>query len=376
MRIGVWAAVMRCETPSDLGLKLDQMLKRPDGTPFVAHGAGGSSYYILDFTQPEVARVLTEVIRRFMRRYKPDLFKFDFGYELPTFAAAAPQDKQWTGERLLWKGLEVVIQAMRAENPDIVVMYYNLSPHFLDFIDIHSPDDLWMDIGDYQVEANRRLYFSSLMGQLGVSTYGSSGYDWSSSPSIWFDSAAMGSIGSLNDFTGDEQGEAATPDLIARYNGIANVLRLTMLFEVLPVDAVSIGPTSGAHARSWARFEDGELTLLAWRPPIVGDEVLLNTASPIDSRVKDAVQSVGPVIVSSRTGEAIGRSSNLAIVSYGGGEISLRREQGQQAKVISHYFRGVNTEATFPIVGGRLEFDAKSHHTADTPLEWIEVHIS
>jgi len=29
----------------------------------------------------------------------------------------------WAGERLLWKGLDVVVKAMREENPDIVVMY-------------------------------------------------------------------------------------------------------------------------------------------------------------------------------------------------------------------------------------------------------------
>jgi hypothetical protein len=59
---------------------------------------------------------------------------------------------------------------MREENPDLAVMYYNLSPLFLDYFDLHSPDDLFADTGDYDVEANRRFYFSSLMGTLGVPT--------------------------------------------------------------------------------------------------------------------------------------------------------------------------------------------------------------
>jgi hypothetical protein len=376
LRLGMWAAVMRCERPSDLGLTTKHMLQTPDGTPFVAHGANNASYYILDFTQPEVAKALTSVVRRFMRRYQPDLFKFDFGYELPSVRAAAPFDKQWTGERLMWKGLDIVISAMRAENPDIVVMYYNLSPLLLDFIDLHSPDDLWMDIGDYDIEANRRFYFSSLMGQLGVPTYGSSGYDWSSSSSIWFDSAAMGTIGSLNDFGGDEEGETPTPQDIARYNGITHVLRPTTKFDILPLDAVPIGPTLGAHARSWARFEEGELVLLAQRPPVPGEENRLMASRPVDPRVKDVLNSAAPVIIASRTNQGISRTSRLAIVPFGPEvDIFLLREQGMEAVVTAHYLHGAMWKSTASIVSNRLRIPVLLRHSSGVPLEWIDVEI-
>jgi hypothetical protein len=126
---------MRCEDPADLGLSPEQMLRQPDGKPYVV-GGGSSKYFILDFTRPEVERVLSCLARKFVRRYKPDLVKFDFGYELPALDAAAPQDMTWAGERLLWKGLGVVVKAMREENPDIVVMYYELSPLFTDYFDL------------------------------------------------------------------------------------------------------------------------------------------------------------------------------------------------------------------------------------------------
>ena len=204
-KIGLWAALMRCERPGDIGLTVDNMLKQPDGKPFVTSHVGTPDYYLLDFTQPVVAQVLEQLVRKFMRRYKPDLFKFDFGYELPAVSVAAPQDKSYTGERLMQKGLDVVIKAMREENPDLVVMYYQLSPLFLDYFDLHSTDDLFLASGEYDLEANRRIYFSSLLGPLGIPTYGSSGYDWASAPNIWFDSAAVGTIGSLNDFRSDEE---------------------------------------------------------------------------------------------------------------------------------------------------------------------------
>jgi len=375
IRIGLWAALMRCEHPADVGLTEDNMLKRPDGKAYQADFAN-SKYYILDFTQPAVEKVLAELARRFIRRYKPDLLKFDFGYELPSVGIAAPKDKHWAGERLMLKGLDVAINAMREENPDLVVMYYNLSPLFLDYFDLHSTDDLYMCEGEYDVEANRRIYFSSLLGPLGVPTYGSSGYDWASSPHIWFDSAATGTLGCLNDFQGDEQGERSTPELISKYNGLTQVLRKSNTFEIVPLDNVMEAPTLGAHARSWARFENGQLVLLAYRPPVPGEENLLSLQSRNDPRVRDAIQCSVPVVVASRTRESIGRSAELALVPYGSGEVVLRCREGKQAEVRSHYFGDSTTQEVAAVEGGRLRLMARDHDAAGRPLEWIEVRIS
>jgi hypothetical protein len=374
-RVGIWAALMRCERPSDLGLTVDNMLKQPDGKPYLTGNFGGAQYYLLDFTQPEVERVLIRLVRQFMRRYKPDLFKFDFGYELPAVGIAAPQDRNWTGERLMWKGLSVVIKTMREENPDLVVMYYQLSPLFLDFFDLHSTDDLFMAAGEYDLEANRRLYFSSLLGPLGIPTYGSSGYDWASAPNIWFDSTAMGTIGSLNDFQADEQGEGSSPELVAKYNGLAKVLRPTNTFEVLPFGSVSEAPTRGAHARSWARIEQGNLVLLAFRPPAAGELNPL-ASQPTDPRIKDVLRAQAPVVVASQGSEDITRSGKLAIVPYGGGEISIRRRQGKQADIVSHYLGNTAVPGKASIENGFLKIIATERDAAGKPLEWIEVRIS
>jgi hypothetical protein len=374
-RIGLWAALMRCEQPAELGLTVDHMLKQPDGKPYLSRDFGGSHYYILDFTQPEVERVLTGLVRQFIRRYKPDLFKFDFGYELPAMGIAAPQDKSWTGERLMRKGLDVVLTAMREENPDLVVMYYQLSPLYIDYFDLHSTDDLFLASGEYDLEANRRLYFSSLLGPLGIPTYGSSGYDWASAPNIWFDSAASGTIGSLNDFSDDEEGEGVKPELIAKYNGMTQVLRPTNIFEVLPFGSISQAPTFGAHARSWARMEGGQLVLLAFRPPIAGEENPL-ASQATDLRIKDVVHSSVPVVIASRGSEGITRSGMLAIVSYGSGEIVIRRQQGRQAEILSHYFGDSAVPGKASIEDGLLRITAAERDSAGKPLEWIEVHIS
>jgi len=371
-KVGIWAALMRCERPADLGLTDDQMLLQPDGTPYVVKFAG-SQYSILDFTQPAVQTVLVKLAKAFMQRYKPDLLKFDFGYELPPVSKAAPKDKSWSGERLLWKGLDIVIRAMREENPDLVVMYYNLSPLFLEYFDLHSPDDLYAAAGEYELEAERRYFFSSLLGPLGIPTYGSSGYDWASAPSIWFDSAAVGTLGSLNDFRSDEEDEGSTVAATAKYNGLTRVLRSTTTFTIVPLDVIWQGYTAGARAQSWARVEDGDLTLLAYRPP-TGEASPLPSAVT-DARVTGAVQSNVQAVVAARGSGGIARCGELAIVPYQSGEIVVRRERGERATTVSHYFGGATVRQELRIDGGSLRITAKTVEQR-MPLEWIEVTIT
>ena len=112
-------------------------------------------------------------------------------------------------------------------------------------------------------------------------------------------------------FDPTKKSEGATPELVAKYNGVAKILRPTNIFEILPLGTISQAPTFGAHARSWARFEGGELVLLAFRPPIRGEENPL-ASQETDPRVKDIVHSDAPAIISSRDAQSITRSRTLA----------------------------------------------------------------
>ena len=179
----------------------------------------------------------------------------------------------------------------------------------------------------------------------------------------------------MNDFKADEQGEGCTPELAARYNGITHVLRPTINFEISPLDYVPEAPTLGAHARSWARFEAGQLVLLAFRPPVPGDPRVLARQTN-DPRVKGAVQSNVPLVVASKTSDSIASGSNLAIVPYGDAEIVLRRQVGSKAEITSHYFRTVPTRNQATIENGELKITARERNTSGAPLEWIEVRVS
>lgn len=358
LRTGLWAAFMRCEDPRDLGLAPAHMLRGADGKPI--RNSGG--WYLLDFTQPEVQTVLRERARRFARRYRPDLIKFDFGYELPPLATAAPKDMSWAGERMLLKGLEVVVGALREENPDIVVMYYSLSPLLLDYIDLHSPDDLYLCSGEYDVEANRRFWFSSLLGELGVPTYGSGGYDWISMPQIWFDSALAGTLGSLQSFRGDERDSGPSPERVAKYNGLSRVLRRATRFRIEPVgEAPPFAPTRGAHASSWARYEGEELVGVALRGACA---------------YRDLVRTSSSVVLTSLDPEGLARARRLGAVPYGDGELALKRTGAASRVVVKrHLFGGAVEDGGAEAGGGslRLPFQERAAHGA--PVEWIEITV-
>lgn len=370
--VGIWAAFMRCETPSDLGLTPEHMLHQVDGTPIMAGEWGGHPFYLLDFSRPEVAEVLRKAAKQFIRRYKPDLVKFDFGYEIPAMDKAAPHDMNWAGERLLWKGLEVVVKAMQEENPDIVVMYYHLSPLFTDFLDLHSPDDLFLGRGEYDIETNRRFFFSSLCGEFGMPTYGSSGYDWVSQPETWFDSVAIGTLGSLGTLAvPDEAGSTPTHERLAKYNGLTHLVRPSNKFSIIPLDAEYDVPVRGAHASSWARLENGEVVLVALREYRIDGRKGAGT-------FRDIVRTNASVVVASTTKMGIEQSAKLAVVPYGDGEVTIRRatKNAATAEVTEHYFGGKTKVRRVAVQNGEIRLPVTERGEAGSIVEWLELNIS
>ena len=340
----------------------------PDGKPFLHIGATGNRFYILDCTQPEVEAVLRRRAKAFMQRYKPDFVKFDFGYEIPSMSAVAPRDLNFGGERFMMKAMDIIIPALREENPDLVVLYYSLSPFFAKYFDLNSPDDLGRCTEDFELEANRRFFFSSLMGEIGVPTWGSGGYEWRTMPDIWFDSAAIGTIGSLLSFYGPDAKTGATPEHIAKFNGLAHVIRYTDTFSILPVDPEFYGPERGPHIPSWARMENGEVVLVALRQ--YGFDGRKGSG-----KFRDLVSTNASVVVASKTKDGIAQADQLAIVPYGDGDLALKRTGGVSAEVTEHYFGGGKSTQQIPITSGALRVPLREKAADRAVIEWYEVEI-
>jgi len=366
--VGLWAAFLRCQNPGSLGLNETHLLQTVCGEPlWLEHQ--NARYGIFDVTQPAVQQILKERARQFIRRYQPDLIKFDFGYELPSLDVAAPADMNWAGERLLQKGLEIIVDAMKAENPDLVIMYYGLSPLLIDYYDLHSPDDLVYCGGDYDLETNRRIFFSSLCGELGMPTYGSSGYDWASTEDIWFDSAPSGTLGSLNSFDGDENGDKPRDEWIAKYNGLAAILRQTATFQVYPVEASWQGGLRAAFSPSWERIENGKTVLIALRTHKLDGKPALRG-------YKDIMDTDLGLVVASLTDHSIGETRRLGVVPFGNGKCVLKHNSpGQpeiQAKLAFHYLNGHKKESTVVCHNGCINLTFEQAVKGDI-LEWLEI---
>ena len=370
--VGLWSAFMRLEDPAELGLTKAHMLRKADGTAFEIRQTSpieSHPFHIMDFTQPEVQGVIRKLAKDFVKRYNPDFIKFDFGYELPVLDEAAPKDMSWAGERILLRGLEIVVEAMREENPDIVVMYYSLSPLLIDYIDVHSPDDLMISLGEYDLESNRRFFFSSLLGEIGMPTWGSGGYDWLTSPEIWFDSAPLGTLGSLGSFSGPDPRGLATPERVAKFNGLRATLRTTETFSILPVDADYYGPVRGAHSSSWIRLENDEIVMAALR------EYRL-TGGKGSKKFRDQIETTTSVVVASKTNDGIGKASHLAVVPFGDGEVTLKRGgKAASAEMTEHYFRGGKKTRRLGIEKGQLRVPLREKTEDGTLVEWIEIEV-
>jgi len=363
--IGLWAAFLRCQDPAALGLNESNLLQTPEGSPlWLSHGT--SRYGIFDVTQPVVQDVLRLRARQFIRAYRPDLIKFDFGYELPSLDVAAPADMKWAGERLLQKGLDVIVRAMKEENPDLVIMYYGLSPLLIQHFDLHSPDDLVYCGGDYDLETNRRIFFSSLCGELGMPNYGSSGYDWISALDIWFDSTPCGTLGSLHCFDGDENGDLPRDEWIAKYNGLSAILRKQTTFQIQPIDAQWQGGLRAAFSPSWERLEQGKTVLLALRTHRFDGK-------PASRTYKDILNTDVMLVLASMTGADISSAERLGIVPFGDGRCTIRHSSSHRtATLIEHYFRGHQHTTRLDLQNQRMDLTLQSSRGNEI-LEWLEI---
>lgn len=356
--IGLWTAFPRCEDYEALGLDADAVLKDPQGRPHVVHERE-RSWFIFDPTNERAAAHLRERARHLVRAYRPALVKIDFGYEIPPPGVAGPADPSRGGERLFAEFLRVVAGAVKDEDPQITILYYCITPLFGDLIDQCGSDDLWMSRGQYDTGFARRAVLMSLCGAFGMVPYGSSGYDWRSIASIWFDTAVIGTPGVIAPLIGDEFRERPTAALVARYNGVARVTRAAPLFDVVFFDADLDDAAAGPAARSWGRTEGGRLVLVA-----------LRGAVERPAHAPGAARAACHAIVAALGDGALADAAAVAVVPFSDGRVVI--ERGGAGDATAHLFGGATAPWPLERDGAATALDVTTE-AAGVPVEWIEV---
>jgi hypothetical protein len=212
--------------------------------------------------------------------------------------------------------------------------------------------------------------FSGLCGEFGMPSYGSSGYDWVSAPSIWFDSAAVGTVGSLNSFSPDENGDTVQPGWIAKYNGVTHAVRPSLTFSIEPMDGNYISAALGATARSWARHEGDKVTLVALRTRWLnrGD----GTAA-----YGETIATNADVIVASRDENDIEHAASLAVVPFGNGTVQIvtKHINAPSVAVKEHAMGGEICDFEVPVTNGRFSLPLREQNDQGRPVEWLEVSL-
>ncbi len=368
LKIGMWAAFMRCENPSAVGLTDEHMIRGRDGAP-ISRQNWLDEFYLYDASHPRTREVLRGLVRKFAERYRPDLVKFDFGYEIPSLAETIPHDPSWGGEKILRRCLEVIVGELRSVLPDVVVMYYHLSPLMNDLVDLVAPDDLFVAMEETHLSTNRRVYLSSPLAELGVPYYSSSGYDCASLQQIWFDAALAGPVGALVGFRGDVWGARPSAEDVACFNGISDLTRPATVFTFEPHHPNRLGGSQGATAASWVRREQDEVVGAAIRT--MGLDGL-----PVAAEIPGVAATTAQVVVLSTTDAPLARTSGLGVVPFGEGRLSLRREEDAEvAHIRVRLLGGASSTTSALVTDSRLGIDLMTHIDG-VPVERIEVTIS
>ena len=366
LNLALWVGVILCESPEAVGLE-DRHLLHDKAGNVVRHPMWDKPIAYLDISQPEVQANIRRRVIAMMQTHKPEFIKFDYGYGHPSLDVACPADSKLAGEAFFLKAAELLADAARSVNPDVVIMYYGLTPLMTAHTDILGEDDPWASYGDYDIEINRRVYFSSLLGEIGMPTFGSGGYDWQTMPSIWFDTVLAGPMGGIADPSGDERGQIPTREMAALFNGLSRIARPTTRFtlDVTAVDPISV--IKGAHSPSWIRREDGQITGLALRH---ADWF----GSPGTKELRGIIETDIDIVVIAQGEGGLAQAKTLGIVPIQSGRVTLLRTQRRGTAVITEHFTdGSQQVRRQNLDNGRLTLSLTTHSAAGVPLEWCEI---
>ncbi len=206
---GLWEAMGWISDPFSQGLSEKDLILNRRGKPCKANwnfDPFAESYYCLDISSEKARTFITERTIRIMKTVSPALLKLDFGYGMPSPSMGVPRNPAYRGERFSAELLKLIARAARSVNPNVVIMYYGISPLYIEDMDMVSLDDqgdLW-----YEVPRGHQEWsiWASLLSDKNIAISGSSGYEWEQDDEVILNTCIIGSPGAMLPVYGkDEQ---------------------------------------------------------------------------------------------------------------------------------------------------------------------------
>src|SRR5262249_5630670 len=144
----------------------------------------------------------------------------------------------------------------------------------------------------------------------------------------------------------------------------------TNQFTIQPLDPVFVYATRGAHASSWVRLEQG-------RPMIVALRTQRLDGGPGRNEYEGIVKTTASVAIASKTDDPLEKTSQLAVVPYGDGLLTLHQDApASYAAITEHCFGGSSSVTHQEINGSSISIKLRQTGDNGLPVEWTEVQIS
>jgi hypothetical protein len=327
MRIGIWESVGWIADPFGNGLKKEDLILNRKGSPCKANwnfDPGSTSYYCMDPGSEGARKYIKERTLRVMRTIRPKLIKLDFGYGLPAPAMGVPRDPSFRGERYAYELVKLISGTAKSVDPEVVIMYYGISPLWTTDVDLVSLDDqqdLWYDVvrGDQEWSI-----WASLLSDRNIGINASSGYNWDQDEEMVLNTCILGAPGAVLPVS-EKNGDPVPEKMINRRLAIDKWFRRTALWEPLWLNSRTGNFSAPPKLNCWGRMEkigeDSILTALVLREEDKGKLT--------DARISKMSWS-GRWALIAQDDKDISLTGSLALIPFDAGFLSLAYPQKPQ----------------------------------------------
>lgn len=333
LAVGVWETLGWIKDTAAAGLNRNDLIRDINGAPCLANwnfDPTGEAWYCLDVSSPRARAFLQERTRKTMALLKPGLIKLDFGYGLPNPNMGVPANPLYRGERYSFELVRLITAAAKSVNPDVVMLYYGISPLWIPVIDMVSLDDqgdLWYDTRQGHQEWS---IWASLLSGHGIALSGSSSYDWSTDDEVLMNTVVLGTPGAVLPSETDD-GKAVPSQYLNRRWAVNKWYRRTVFWQPCWLNSYTGGMDTPPQLRCWGRLENKVLTAVTLRE---------NVNKQLKGTPAETIRFTGNWSLISQDDRAVTASRQLAVIPFSAGQLILPYAQ-RPVKVTAQGMGGV-----------------------------------